>query len=95
MGMGGQLQKTEKTAAWISMGSRWLQRAGPSGDLAGLPFPNCFSQTEAFSSPHFGMDVPAVHLTAASLFVQVGSESDHGAEVAENWLLLSVQVIFA
>lgn len=88
-------ENTKKMAAWSSVGSRWLQRAGPSGDLAGLRFPDCFKQTEVFSSPCFGMRVPAVHLAAALLFVQLGGESDCGAEAAENQPLLSVQVIFA
>ena len=87
-------ENTKKMAAWSSVGSRWLQRAGPSGDLAGLRFPDCFKQTEVFS-PCFGMCVPSVHLAAALLFVQLGGESDHGAEAAENQPLLSVQVIFA
>lgn len=72
-------ENTKKMAAWSSMGSRWLQRAAPSGDLAGLRFPNCFKQTDVFLSPDFGMRVPAVHLAAALLFAQLGGESDHGA----------------
>lgn len=84
----------KKMAAWSSMGSIWLQRAGPSGDLAELWFPNCFKQTEVFSSPQFGLHAPTVHLAAALLLVQLGGELDRGAEAAENQPLLSLQVIF-
>lgn len=65
------------------MGSRSLQRAGPSEDLVGPQILDCFMETEVLSCPHYGMHVLAVHLAAALLFVLLGGESDRGDKAAE------------
>lgn len=72
-------ENTKKMAKWSSMGSRWLQRPGPSGPQ----ILNCFMQTDVFSCPYYGMHVLAVHLAAALLFAVLGGEPDHGDEAAE------------